>query len=116
EIIGDMAHESRGLQHRVERDRRAASVLRRAMEMVLQVLADAGKVMDRPDAVPADLVCWADARQEKQLRGIDSAAGQNDLPARPDFMPLLLLCVLNSDRAPPLQNNPGGLRLRNHGE
>jgi hypothetical protein len=49
--------------------------------MILQVAADAGKVVDRRDAQLAQLVGRTDAREEQQLRRVVGAAGKDDLAA-----------------------------------
>ena len=48
------------------------------VEVILQVLADAGQGMHAPRCRAAQLVGGADARQHQQLRRIDGAGGEHD--------------------------------------
>ena len=47
--------------------------------MVLKILADTREFLDDRNSVPTKFACRADAGQQKQLRRIDGAAGENDL-------------------------------------
>ena len=53
--------------------------------MVLQILADSGKVKDGFDPCVFQLLPVTDTRQHQQLRRIDCAAGQNNFAARLRF-------------------------------
>ena len=50
--------------------------------MILQVLADAGQRHRDLDAVRAQLLGIADAREHQQLRRVDHAAAEQDLALR----------------------------------
>jgi hypothetical protein len=63
--------------HRLGRMSQRADV-----QVVLQVLADARKVGDDIDAEPAQLRRRADSGQHQQLRGVDRAAADDDIPRR----------------------------------
>ena len=62
----------------VERARLFALVDNRRGDVVLQVLADAGQRYFHGDAVGAQFVRIADARQHQKLRRVDDAAAQDD--------------------------------------
>jgi hypothetical protein len=49
-------------------------------EVVLEVLPDAGRLLNDLDAPLAEVVRGADPRKQEQLRGIDGAAAQDDFP------------------------------------
>ena len=61
----------------LHRHRLRAGVLDVDLEVVLQVLPDAGQVGADVDAEPAQLVGVADAGQLQQLRGVDGAAAED---------------------------------------
>ena len=61
--------------------RRLGPVLDRDVEMILQVLADAGQVMHERDPVPRELPRIADARQHQELRRHEGTRRQDDLAA-----------------------------------
>ena len=68
------------LHVRGDRHRLRAGVLDVDLEVVLEVLADAGQVGDHVDAEGLEmLVGVADARELEELRGVDRAAAQHDL-------------------------------------
>src|SRR5262249_45115423 len=56
--------------------------LHRREEVILQVLADAGKVVDDGDAGGLQVVGGADAGKEENVGGADRAGGEDDLFAR----------------------------------
>eukprot|EP00053_Salpingoeca_punica_P013185 m.118851 g.118851 ORF g.118851 m.118851 type:complete len:368 (+) comp16135_c0_seq2:228-1331(+) len=67
---------------RVEGDRLCAAVLHIEVQMVLQVLPDAGQVGLDGDAPLGQLGRVADAAEQQQLRRIDGSAAQNNLAPR----------------------------------
>ena len=69
-----------GLERRVERHRLLAGVLDVDLQVVLQVLADARAVGRHRDAMGAQVVGRADAREQEQLRRIDRTACQDHFP------------------------------------
>ena len=71
------------LQRRLHRHRLRARVLHVDLEMVLQVLADAGQVVHDVDAERRQLARVADAGELEQLRRVDRAAAEDHL-ARAD--------------------------------
>ena len=67
------------LQARRDRDRLLGGVLDVDLEVVLEVLADAGQVVHERDAELGEVLLVADAGELEQLRGVDRAAAQDDL-------------------------------------
>ena len=78
--------------------------------MVLQVLSDAGQMMQAFDAVLAERRGVADARQHQQLRGLERAGGDDHLAPRADLLQLLALPVFDADRALAFEQDAGGVR------
>ncbi len=72
-------------EQRVKRHRIGAGIREIDAEMVLQVRTDAWKVMHRLDPVPGQRRAVADPRQHQELRRVDGAARQDDLPPRRDL-------------------------------
>src|SRR5829696_10274861 len=66
--------------------------------MVLEMGADAGQVRDDRDPERAQVVGWSDARELKELRRVECAAGQDHLAGGNRLGP----------SAPPLDLDPGG--------
>src|SRR4029453_7716068 len=64
---------------RLHGHRFTAAVLDVHLEVVLEVLADAGQVLDRVDSESPKELAVADARQLEELRGVDGAAREDDL-------------------------------------
>jgi hypothetical protein len=58
----------------------SAGVLDVDLQVVLHVLADAREVVDDVDAEGAQFLGIADAGELEQLRGVDGAAAEDDLP------------------------------------
>lgn len=48
-------------------------------EVILQILADAGQVMQRDDADRFEMVGGTNARQHENLRRVEGAGAENDL-------------------------------------
>ncbi len=67
-------------QRRRDRDRELGPELHVDLQVILQVLADAGQVGDHVDAGRGQVVRGTDPGQLQQLRRVDRAAGQDDLP------------------------------------
>src|SRR5581483_6793491 len=68
------------LQRRRDRDGQSRRVLDVDLEVILEVLADAGQVVDRANADRLELPRVADARELQELRRVDRAAAEEDLP------------------------------------
>ena len=79
--------------------------------MVLEVLADAGQVVDHVDAEAGEVLLVADAGELEQLRGVDGAAAEDHLagghaarPAGPE--------VVDADGTLALEPDAGAERER----
>ncbi len=113
------------LQRRRHRDRQPGGVLDVDLEVVLQVLAHAGQVGHRVDAEPAQQPGVAHPGQLQQLRRVDRASAQDDLPG-PDLLrrarpagpvPAAPAApVLHAHRAAALERDPGDERPAFHRE
>jgi hypothetical protein len=79
--------------------------------MVLQVLADPGKVVDDADAVAVEQRLRADAGELQQLRRLQRAGRQQHLGAAACGLRLAALAKAHADRTPAVEQQPGRLRL-----
>ena len=94
-LHADQELAQRALHHGIEGDRLQAGVLDIGLEMVLQVLPDAGQVLDHRDLELPQMIGGTDARQHQDLRRIDGAARDDHLApgagdrllARPSYIP-----------------------------
>ena len=68
------------------------------LEVVLEVLADAGQVVDDRDAERQQLRRVADARELEELGRVDRAAGEDHLPAEDRSRPAARRVDLDADR------------------
>ena len=93
-------------QRRVERDRLQAFVLQVHLEVVLQVLADAGAVDHDRNAQRAQRVGRPHARAQQQLRRGDRAAADQHLAARARLPHLVALQPGHADGAVALKQHP----------
>ena len=73
--------------------------------MVLQVAADAGRVVHHVDAERLQPCCGPDARQHQQLRRLQRAAREQHFAARQQPATLAALQDLGADRAPSLEQD-----------
>ena len=90
-------------------------------EVVLEVLANLGQVDPAGHADRLDLLLRPDARQQEDLRGTDRAGAQHDLFGSEDTDPFparrLIFDAPGDDVTRfSLQDDPGDLNLRDHGE
>jgi hypothetical protein len=83
----------------IERDRLRAADLEIDLQMVLQVLADAGQMMHRSDAGRTQALLVADARQLQQLGRVEGRRGKDHLARRPDGVHPAEPAVLDAHRA-----------------
>src|SRR5215203_2965768 len=88
----------------VERPDAADLVDRPELEAVLEILADAGQVPDRPDAEAGEPLGVADARQLEDLRRADGAGGKDHLAGGAGEMALAVAPEQDAGRAPALEN------------
>ena len=91
-------------------------MLDRPVQMILEVLANAGQIMDELDVVPADFAGGADPGQKEKLRRIDRAAAKDHFPVRADLMSLLFAGVFDANRAAVLDKDARRLSPRDDGE
>src|SRR4249920_3248063 len=86
--------------------------------MVLEVLADSGQVMNDLDPELAQLVGWADPREQQEPRRVDGTAGDDDLAPRlnPRLCGLVLGEVPNAHGATVLDDQLRRLRVRRDDE
>src|SRR5882672_1336985 len=76
------------------------------VEMVLQIRADAGRLVHDRNAVPLEQRSRTDARQLEKLRRVKRAAAKNDLSCA-DRMKLAFFLKLDSDRTAIRKADPG---------
>src|SRR5262245_12554596 len=96
----------------VERDRLLARKLDVSLDVVLQVLADAGQMLDDRDSERLEGVGVADPRQHQHLRRVDRAAAQDHLAPYPRIGVPAVLDILDAGRAAPLEHNARDERAR----
>ena len=98
-----------------DRHRLLGGVLDVDLEVVLEVLADAGQVVDHVDAEAGEVLLVADAGELEQLRGVDGAAAQDHLArghaARPAGAE-----IVDADGALALEPDAGAERERVDGQ
>ena len=75
--------------------------------MVLEVLADAGQVVDDRDPEGSQLLGVADARQLEELGRVDRAAGEDHLAPKARFGPRPPAAVFDTHGAGPLEAGSG---------
>src|SRR5579884_2378040 len=85
------------------------------LEMVLEVLADAGQVVMRPDAERLELARVAYPRELEQLRGVDRPAGQDHVSGF-DTLRTPLMYQLYASRTSVVEVDAGDERARAHVE
>ena len=84
----------------------AAAVLDVDLEVVLEVLPDAGQVLDDLDPEPRRMVAVPDPGQLEHLRRVDRATGEDHLARRDAVMPAAGP-VLDPGRAPAVEGDLG---------
>ncbi len=94
-------------ERRLHRDRLRALVLDVDLEMVLEVLADAGQVVDDRDPDGLQLRGIADAGELEQLGRVDRAASEDHLAAVDRLRPTALSVSSTPDRPAALEDDPG---------
>ena len=94
----------------IERARAGDAEDRAQLQMVLQVLADAGRSVDQVAAERGDDLRAADARQFEQLRRADRPGGERDFAAGARLAADAVDGVAHADRAPALENQPLDMR------
>ena len=102
-------------QARRDGDRLLGGVLDVDLEVVLEVLTDAGQVVDQVDAEAGKVVLVADAGELEQLRGVDGAAAQDHL-ARGDAAGPAGAEIVDADGALALEPDAGAERERVDGQ
>src|SRR6185295_14969806 len=96
----------------IESQRIADLVDQAELQVILQVLADAGRLPDDIDTETAEPFAAADPRQLQQLRRADGAGGENDLAARSDHPVLTADADLDADGTAILHEHALGLRAQ----
>ena len=104
--------EQRRLAHRHGRirDPLAGDVDYRHEHVVVEILPDAGKVVQHRDAEGGEPRAVADAGQHQELRRVDRTGADHHLAARADAHRLSLPNHLHPVAAPPLERQPRRLR------
>ena len=97
-------------QRRRDRDGLRGGVLDVDLEVVLQVLADAGQVVDDVDPETAERPRVADAGELEHLRRVDRTAAQDDLGAARPLDLAAPVAVLDADRARALEEQSRDVR------
>ena len=75
------------------------------VEMILQILADAGKMVSYFDASLLQQLAVANAGEHQEARTLDRTGGENDLPFRADLAQSTLVPVFDADRALALEQH-----------
>ena len=81
------------------------------IRMVLQVLSDAGQMMNRCDAVFGKCGAVADAGQHQQMRGLKCAGAKDHFATRAQLAKLLALAVFDADRTLALEQDARRVRF-----
>ena len=84
------------------------------IQVVLQVLAHAGQVVQHRNSVTADFLFRPDPRQHQQLRRVEDAPRQQHLAGRAHLVILTLLPVRNPDRALAFHHDLGRMGAGDH--
>src|SRR5579883_1617906 len=100
----------------IERHRLDDLVNEADIDMVLQILADAGQVMRGLYAVRCKLVGVADAGQHENLRGIDRAGREDDLLIGAGAKALAILLIFHCKSAAALDDDALGQGVSGDGE
>ena len=108
-VVGD-AGPLAPLQAGRDRDRLLGGVLDVDLEVVLEVLAHAGRVVHDVDAEAAEQRLVTDAGELEQLRGVDRAAAEDDLAGVDACALPAAAAVVDADRALALEPHLGGDR------
>ena len=93
-----------------DRDRLLRGVLDVDLEVVLEVLADAGRVVDDVDAEAGEELLVADAGELEQLRRVDRAAAEDHLAGVDRATEPAAAQVVDPDRTLAVEAHPGGHR------
>ena len=93
-----------------------AFVVKPDAQVILQVLPDARQVLDHRNAVAAQFIRRADARQHQKLGRIHRPAGQDDFPAGAHHLPRATPGNLHADGTAALEQHAGGLGLGDDGQ
>ena len=96
--------------HVIERDLLGTTHHHPDLQMILQVVADAGRVEHHADAVPPQQIRGADAGELQQLRRVVRAAGNQYFPARPRGLDAGALAIFDAIGTASVEQN--ALRLR----
>jgi hypothetical protein len=95
----------------VDRDRPRALEHHPDLQMVLEILADAGAFGNDRNAVLLQQSTRADARELQELRRVDGPAGENDLSPRPNLEARAAAAVLHADSLATLEDDACRERL-----
>ena len=92
----------------VERDRLGAGLLDVKLQVILQVLADAGAVGDHLDPLPGQMCRGANAGQHQDFGRIDGGGGDDHLAIGADHLDLAAPVDLDAGGAPRLDHHAPG--------
>ena len=107
---------SQRIHRRIEGDRKFGFDLEIEFQMVLQILANARKIVDRRNAMRAQFVGRADPRQLQQLRRIDRPACQDHLTPGVDDRLHAVAAIDDPRRPSPVEDDAAGQRMGHHGQ
>src|ERR1700761_534089 len=82
----------------------------------MQILPDAGQVLDDPYAHLAEVAGWSDTRQEQQLRGVDRPAAHDHLGPGGFRLDAPVLLVFPPRAAPAVEGEAAGQRAGERGQ
>src|SRR5207342_3913675 len=99
-------------RRRLHRHRLGGGVLDVDLEVVLEMVTDAGQVLDDVDPEGGQLGRVADARQLEPLRRVDRPAGEDDLLAPDELRAATAEGDLDADRGATVEDDPTDERAR----
>lgn len=86
--------------------------------MVLEILADAGEIVDGVDAAGLEFVGGADAGKEEELRGVNGSAAEQDFPSSTGLLGCGVVNKANASSTTVMvvEKNAGSVGVREDGE
>ena len=99
---------------RVKRDGLARGHLEVKLQVVLQVLTDPLEIVHHVDAEVGEFLARPDAGELQQLRRVDGPAADDHFASRPHLVAQVVAPVAHAHRAPALEQDARGQRVRAH--
>src|ERR1051326_971621 len=116
QILQSRAHGIERLGLAVKRDWLAAFVLHRAVQVVLQIFADTSQLRNDRNTEAAQNLRIANAGEQEQLGRVYRAAGEDYFAIRAYLNQTIFLLVFETNCAPVLEQNAGGVRMTLDGQ